>query len=380
MQSLLTRARGALIFLLSGVLAVTLTACGGEGSGKSTQPDGRGTVRIGLSPYFEYQPWVIADKLGLDKEQGLDFKFKNIASTQTAALAAKRGDLDIVASCHSCTFPLLKSVPDLQDFMITDQFKGFIVIGRNGQTQTFDELKKSVGAKQAKEKVLRGFKGKTFTIHRASYEALLSAALDQVGLTIDDIVIKDFADDAAAGLAFTRGVGDYYVGSLPQEAKLLQQPKKFVNVGGTDILGPAGLWYSTMVSTRGWLEDHPKTTDKLLAIWYRTMRYLAEKPDKTMPMFTEAINKAAASSLSRERVEYIVTNLDFFATLPQAKKTIYNPKSDLYFQKSVDFYEKGNKKHLPKDYKRDETIVNERYFKQVQKDRRLMSWLRSPLS
>lgn len=365
---------GALALLVVAALAA---ACG---SPPERSDSGADIVRIGLSPYFEYQPWVIADELGLDEQQGIDLQFTSIESTQTAAVAARRGDIDLVPSCHSCAFPFYKEIPELRDFMITNQFKGFIVVGRTGQTDTFEELSASIGPDAAKERILHGLRGKTFVIQRAGYEALLVAALDQVGMTIDDIEIVDMPDDSAAALAFTSGTGDYYIGSLPQEARLLQEPDRFVNVGGTDILGPAGLWYSTMLATEDWLNDNHDTVLRLMAVWYRTMRYLDEQPQRTLPMFTEAINTAAASDLPLSEVEYIVAELEFFPTLQQAAETVYNPESELYFRQSVDFYAKGNADKLPEDFVVDDVVVDDRYFDELRRNQELVSWIDSPLS
>src|SRR5690606_23630763 len=103
---------GALALLVVAALAA---ACG---SPPERSDSGADIVRIGLSPYFEYQPWVIADELGLDEQQGIDLQFTSIESTQTAAVAARRGDIDLVPSCHSFAFPFYKEIPELRDFMI----------------------------------------------------------------------------------------------------------------------------------------------------------------------------------------------------------------------------------------------------------------------
>src|SRR5690606_28858164 len=178
---------------------------------------------------------------------------------------------------------------------------------------TFDQLK-SKGAEEAKTAVLESLRGKNFAIRSSSYGALLSSALAQVDMTMDDIKVTDFSTDAQAALAFMGGTGDYYIGSLPQEAKLLEEPDKYVNVGGTDVLGPAGLWFSSMAASTDWLDENSDTVDRLLAIWYRTMTYMDQDPDTTIPMFADAINEAAASDLSDETVGTILSELENFAT------------------------------------------------------------------
>jgi ABC-type nitrate/sulfonate/bicarbonate transport system substrate-binding protein len=371
------RLRKVFIGAVATLAAATISGCA---QSAATGGASVTTVKVGIAPYFEYQPWLVAHELGLDKEQGLDLQFTNFPGTDKAVVAAYRGDVDIAANCLACSLPLMEQVPELQDWMITNQFKGFIVIGRNGESETYADLSSGDGDEKAKQTVLKSMEGKSFAIRSASYKALLTAALDQAGLTIDDIEIIDFPSDSQAALAYAGGTGDYYIGSLPEEAKLLSEPAKYVNVGGSEVLGDAGLWFSTMAAKSSWLKENPETTDKLLAVWYRTMRYMAEKPDSTLPLFTDAINKAAASKLSVEDITKITTELERFATLEQAEAEFYDPSSPTYYKKSLDFYVKGNKDVLPAGYDADSSVPAPMFFeKGVLANSELVDWVNSPL-
>jgi len=336
-------------------------------------------VKIGITPYFEYQPWVIAHELGLDKQQGINLEFTNYDNSAKAAVAAYRGDIDLASNYLAGSFALMKQLPTLQDFMITNQFKGFILIGRAGEATSYEELTKTWNESDAKDQILKSLKGKTFDIVQPNYQALLSSALDQVGLSIDDIKINNFATDAQAAVAFEGGTGDYYIGGLPQEAKMLQTPGKYVKVGGSEVLGPAALWFSSMAAKKSWLDAHADTTKKLLAIWYRTMRYLQEKPEKAMPLFTAAVNKATSSSLSVETVTSIVNSLERFATLPQAQKEFYDSSSATYYKTSADFYVKENKSVLPADYDESASISAPKHIQRLVTDTPLVEWIDKPL-
>lgn len=374
-MSKITLRRAAIAAIAVTAMGLALSSCASN-SGSSTDQT---VVKVGVAPYFEYQPWVLAHELGLDKQQGLELQFTNYDTTDKAVVGAYRGDVDIASNCLACTFPLIKQVPDIQDFMITDQFKGFIVIGRKGKTNTFEELKKTAGDEAAKSQILNELKGKTFAIRSSSYQALLNSALSQVGLSIKDVKIADFASDSQAGIAFAGGTGDYYVGSLPQEAKLLESPDKFVNVGGSDILGPAGLWFSSTAANKKWLAANSATTDKLLAVWYRTMRYMQEKPNVAMPLFTKIVNKATSSELSVKTVTSIITDLERYATLPQAKAEFLDPSSKTYYKTSVDFYQKENKDVIPADYSQSKSIVIQQAIDSLEKDSALIKWVNKPL-
>ncbi|WP_080692121.1 ABC transporter substrate-binding protein [Brucella anthropi] len=335
------------------------------------------TVKVGITPYFDYMPWVIAKEKGLDKEVGINLDLVTITNTAAGVAAMRQGSLDIVSSCHVCNFPLYKSVPSLRSFLITDQFKGFIVIGRKG-TDTFAELEAKVGAEKAKEQILKGFKGKTFPTVLSTYKPLLTAALDQVGMTISDLNVIESGDDAQAALAFQRGTGDFYVGSLPQETKLLSMPDKYVNVGGSEILGPAGLWYSTMVSTQEWLDKNDDTAVKLAAIWYRVSRYADERFDDVAPIWVKATNERAAASFTIDDFKGTFQLLAF-PTLEKAKTTVFNPSSGVYWKKSVDFYEKQNADQLPGGLEPASNALEEKYYTKLAADKNLTDWINSPL-
>jgi ABC-type nitrate/sulfonate/bicarbonate transport system substrate-binding protein len=364
------------------IIAIAMTCALGLGIASTNILSARAadlsSVHMGVGPYFDYQPWVIAHQLGLDKEAGIDLQFTSVTSVGSGVAAMRQGSLDAMASCHACDFPILKTVPSLRSWLITDQFAGFIVVGRKGQTETFESLKAQIGAEKAKEQILNSFKGKTFTVVLATRETLLKSAFSQVGMTTKDVKFADFPDDAQAALAFVKGVGDYYMGGLPQETKLLGSPDKFVNVGGQEILGPAGLWYSTMDALDPWLQAHHDTALKLVAIWYRVSRYIKEKPDLVIPMWTKAINDAAAASFTPDEVKTTV-GLMVFPTVEESQRSVFDPKSDVYWRKSVDFYAALSKDQLPADYQPNQYDAEEALFNDLLKKKDLMDWVNSPL-
>jgi ABC-type nitrate/sulfonate/bicarbonate transport system substrate-binding protein len=335
------------------------------------------TVKMGITPYFDYMPWVLAKDMGFDKELGLDIALTTVTTTPQGVAAMKQGSLDVVSSCHVCDFPLYKSVPSLRSWLITDQFKGFIIIGRKG-APTFSELSAKVGPEKAKEEILKGFKGKTFPLMPASFRPLLSTALSQVDMSVDDVSILEFADDAQAALAFQRGEGDYYMGSLTQEIKLLGQGDKFVNVGGQEILGPAGLWYSTMISTKEWLDANQETALKLTAIWFRTTRYMNGHFDAAAPKLIAINNERAAASFTPDDFKTMYELLTF-PTVEQAKETVFNPDSGLYWKRSVDFYAAKNAGDLA-GASPDDKALEGSYFDKLVADQTLIDWINKPFN
>ena len=339
------------------------------------------SVKVGMTPYFEYQPFIIAHDLGLDAKMGLNLRVVDISgsgSLPTEELA--RGIVDIAPGCYSCEFPYIKSVPSIRDFMITNQFGGFIVIGRKG-VPTYSQLVKTVGATRAKSAVLHSFVGKSFDLQVATYGPLIDGALKAAGISPATIHINSFANDAQAALAFEHGTGDYYMGSLPQEVTLLNQPgAKFVNVGGSEILGPAGLWYSTYYTTAAWLSTHEATALKLMAVWYRTMRYIRAYPAYAYKIWTADINREAAAHYSVTQVRYITTHLESYDTLQQAAAGEFNPKSALYYLRAAKYYSNPSAgSTIPSGAKVTTYIVEEAYFRRLLADKALVNWINSAL-
>ncbi len=141
--------------------------------------------------------------------------------------------------------------------MTVNQFKGFVVIGRIGQSKTYEELLAELGsARQGQDRRHRANQAaKTFPVYLANYQPLITAVLGQAGLTIDDIQTINFADDEKAALAFISGEGDFYIGGLPSEINLLMNHSdQFQLIGGAEIPG-SGRPHGTATSHRrrtGW--------------------------------------------------------------------------------------------------------------------------------
>ena len=150
------------------------------------------------------------------------------------------------------------------------------VVGRKGLITPYSEFLTQLGdAEKAKKATIAQFKGKTIAAYYPHREALIRAILEQGGLTMDDIFKLEFPDDEKAALAMVGGTGDLYLGGLPGELNLLMNhPDKFINVGGHEIMGAAGLWYSQIGSSKDWLAKNEDATLKLTAMMYRFNRYV----------------------------------------------------------------------------------------------------------
>jgi len=307
-----------------------------------------------MTPFFDYQFWSVAKEWGWDKDLGLDLQFTWLTQSGPSIQALANGSLDQVNTCIVCNFPFYESVPDMQNYLNVNQFKGFVVIGRQGQSKSYEEFLTELGdAEKAKLAAIEQMRGKTFPVYLANYEPLLTAVLEQAGMTLDDVTTINFADDEKAALAMIGGTGDFYMGGLPSEINLLMNhPEEFKLIGGSEILGPAGLWYSNIASTKQWLEANPETALRIMAMSYRYNRYVQEQSGQIMPIVVKAMNDHSGVATNESDLQFIFDTFLDFRTYQQDQETAFNPDSPLYWENSAQYYVERSK-DLPAgaDYK-----------------------------
>jgi ABC-type nitrate/sulfonate/bicarbonate transport system substrate-binding protein len=338
-------------------------------------------VRVGVAPYTMFQIWQAAKEFGIDKELGLDLELVHISATLPGVQALVRGDLDISSNCIAEHIAAIQNAPQVKGFSSLGFFQGFIFVGRKGEVKPIDELAEELGAEKAKEMRLNEFKGKEFCII-PQRKPLILDAIAQVGLTQDDVKFLNFADDQKAAMAFIRGSGDFYIGSLPQERKLIKMEDQFVNAGGAEILGPGGLWYDTMVSTDKFINENREAALRVLAVMYRSIRLFDENPQKVSQIGAAAISKLTGGDFSVDEYITMQTVYDDFLSIEQVKSGMFNSESELYWKPSAEYYVKltAEEGDLDKEVNVDDYYPWEDLFFELLTRQDLMDKINAPFS
>ncbi len=348
--------------------------------GLAASPSGQSAVRVGMTPFFDYQFFAVAKEFRWDKELGLDLQFTWFTQSGPSTQALARGSIDTVNTCVVCNFAFYESVPQLMDFLTVNQFKGFVVVGRKGRAKTYREFLKELGdPNKARTATIQQFKGKTWPEYRVNYEPLIRGVLEQAGLKLEDINIVNFADDEKAALAMIGGTGDFYMGGLPSEINLLfRHPDQFILIGGAEILGPAGLWYSQIASSKDWLEKNPDAALKVMAMSYRFNRYVNEQRGKVLPIVRNSMNSHSGAGISLEELNFIFNTFLEFRTYKKERAETYTPSSPFYWGRSAEYYVRQSKE-LPAgaDYKRNNPL--EEWFNKFLARKDLLDWVDKPL-
>jgi ABC-type nitrate/sulfonate/bicarbonate transport system substrate-binding protein len=346
----------------------------------ATEPPAPVVVRVAMTPFFDYQFFSVAKEYGWDKELGLDLQSTWLTQSGPSIEALAAGSVDTVNTCVVCNFSFHEAVPEMMDFLTVNQFKGFVVIGRKGEARTYADFLAELGTPDAALKAtLEQFRGKTWPEYSANYGPLISGMLSQADLTLDDITMVTFADDEKAALAMIGGTGDFYMGGLPSEINLLQNhPDEFVLIGGAELLGPAGLWYSQVAATDSWLAANEDAALKIMAMSYRYNRYIQEKRDTVMPIVVEAMNAHSGTGTTAEDLGFVFDTFLEFRTYQQDQETTYNPDSPLYWAVSAEYYV-GSSTDLPAGFDYRTYNPLDEWFAKFLARQDLLDWVDAPL-
>jgi ABC-type nitrate/sulfonate/bicarbonate transport system substrate-binding protein len=371
------------------LLILVIAGCGSSSGGTTASTKGLTTVTVGVGPFYDYQPVIVAQKLGLDHQVGLNLKFESFPDPPLAQL--ETGAIDIGFSCDSCFFMTAKNFPTYRDFITTNQFRGFVLIGRKGKVTPYSVyVARNNGnlAAAKREFVLQQVKGKTFAIDNATDLSTVQGLLAQAGLTVKDVKILNFADDEKSAAAFVSGTGDFYTGALPQEARLLYSPEfngQYVEAAGQQAFGEGvegGVYYSTMASTQTWLSAHPTAAKEFLAMWYRAVQYLHDDPKLVLPMISASVQAAVGGVFPASVTHVAMTQLNYFPTFDEARTAVYGASSPTYYLGALRYQAKeaGAAGQIPSGTSLEsfETTAGSTY-EQLAADPKLVSYVNAPV-
>lgn len=358
------------VILIVALFTMLLAGCGtkkqGEAkdSGGGQNDSGLTTVNIGITPYSMYVIWAIADAWGIDEDYGLDIKLSTFAGTPQGAQACIRGDVDISSACVNEHLACVETCDNLVNFSPCGDFRGFFFVGREKEVESWDKLLDfhNGDIESAKEERLNEFRGSSWCVI-PQRKALILDAISQVGLTSSDVNFIEFADDAKACEAFLAGEGDYYTGGDQQQMALMNMGG-YVNAGGTDILGPSGIWYDTFVCTREFLEEKSDLAKTIYECQLATVNAFWNNTKEAAEVASAYLTEITGSEYSVEDWLEMQTEWDIYVSLEDAEKYFYNPADASHYWKGGADY---NVELFMQDGTLSKPVDTEYYYEQSEK-------------
>jgi ABC-type nitrate/sulfonate/bicarbonate transport system substrate-binding protein len=340
-------------------------------------------LKVGVLPFLDYTGWVAARDLGIDKEQGLQLTLQPFPLEPNEVQAFARGSVDIASGALGSLIPLVSQAKSLRLVGNLSQFRGFAFIVRRDDGFTpYPDLAEELSPDEAREQSIAQMEGKSIVTIPSSFEATIGATLAQAGLSKQDVKIQAFNDSSTASVAFIRGEGDVFMGGLPETVKLLtgELAQKYTTLVRNEQMGPAGLWFSNFAVSDRFLEDQRDTVMKLLAVWYRTARYIRERPDQAMGPMVDYLAQNTGGGIDLEQAKKQVPTFVYFQTLEESRKTVFNSGSEAYWQTAANYLVDQNQKlgKISKDYSLD-WVVQEDLFNELLDNQELVDFVNRPL-
>lgn len=349
------------------------------------------TVRINGGPFYPFNLWAASKELGIADELNVELDISSQGFFPTAAL--KRGEFDVIASCPACAFGVYESIPEFRNWITSYQWRGFQIIGR-ADPETGESVHKpwidffvDAGGDldEANQAFSASLTGRSFAIWDPGSIPTLNALLEQGGLTLEDVEIIGFADINVASTSFIAGEGDYHMGDSVQMHRMLTAEDlrdKFVSAAPFQAFGPTGLWYSTFASTQDWLDANEETALRLLAIWYRTTRYLHNRTEDVLPPMHEAVRRAGGVLVDDEALKAELFNIEDYVRYQDAWDHYFADGSPTNMDLSIDHSHKSavEAETVPADSDWRQFEVEKQWFEKLMAREDLVAWIMKPLT
>ena len=298
---------------------------------QSTNP----RVTIGVSAFQDTILPLYAKQKGFFEEEGLDANVVLLGWTEVLeALSSKASTrIDIGINNECSVIGAWNNNKDLRYFYPVNPFdNGFALMARKGgpirplSSFSNEELPSS----SAKDAFAAQLKGRTIiTTSGTDMEQGVAAIARRANLRLGtDVKIIDLPPDEGL-IAFLGGNGDAYIGGIPQRFKAAQSGAIEL-ITGTDI-GPAPI--NGFVTTNSYATANPEVMEKVVRVWFRTVKYVNDNFDSAAPEIIELVNKNSAGKLTVDDFRKTWNGLETFEPSVQSvERNIISPSGRNYWK------------------------------------------------
>ena len=260
----------------TAALALALTGCAGQagGAGEGSASDG-GELRMGTQPWLGYGQWYVAEDQGFFEDRGVDVKLSsfNADADVNAALAADRLDMANVGAQAALQF--IEEGVDVSIVLLLDSATEADAILSGEDIQSIEDLK---GKKVAFE---RG----------ATSEILLAEALEDAGMSFDDVEVVESSADKVTPMVLADRV-DAGVTYEPYVSEAIAADK------GVRALLTAGdypgLITDVLVVRNDVLDERPDEVREVLGAWDDAVSFTAENTDEGRAIIAAGVGSDVA--------------------------------------------------------------------------------------
>ncbi len=279
--------------------ALFLTGCAGADSGPSDADEDGSLVPVsmGIQPWIGYGQWYVADEQGIFDDLGLDVEtvLLNTDADKTSAFVS--GQINAVnLATHTA-------------MMLREQGVQLKIVAIEDYSTTADAMLSGPGVSSIDD-----LAGKSIAYEQgATSDLLLQAALEEAGLTMDDITpVPMAASDAAAALISDQV--DVAITYEPYITTAMQEDANLTSLyDGSDA---PGLISDVLAVSEELIADSPETVQALVDAWDQAVDSYNDDPDAARTIIAEAVGEDAEALASAfDGVEYfdLAANTEAFS-------------------------------------------------------------------
>lgn len=309
----LTRNLPALLLLV--MLTAIAAACGSDSGSKPAASGGAtggsgGTIKLGFSAWPGWFPWQVAKEAGIFDQVGLKVDLVWFESYTDSINAFTAGELDANSQTLNDTIAVVAAGADVRVVLVNDNSTG------NDQVIVDQSITS-----------IRDLKGKKIGVEYGVVDHyLLLLGLQSAGMTERDVEIAKLETGAAAA-AFAAGQLDGVAVFAPFTTQALQRKGAKTLVSSADFPGaiPDHLVVSAKLAT-----NRKQDVDKLVQVWFRTLKYIQEQPEKATAIMAKRAGVSVAEYRSYQGGTTIFTleqNLAAFEPGSDASRLSYTAEN-----------------------------------------------------
>jgi len=283
------------------------------------------TIRYGITPYQDSALPVVAKELGWYKEAGFNVELVPVQWGDVITAIAG-GAIDVaIYNLNSFQPPYNNAAQGSNKPVFYSPlylFKGqAIMVRSNSGMEVFRDI--AGESKEARDtriaRIAAQLKGKRIAVTEGTeLEQIVLAALQKAGLNKDDVrLIHASPEDSLA--AFLAGNIDAFAAGLTERVEARRH-------GGTEMLTTADVMQPVIdgiVTTEAFAQKHPEVMDKLVQIWFRTIRFMDADVNTNSTHILKYLSNTASTHYSPEEYS-IAWTFDVFPHDAKAAQALFS--------------------------------------------------------
>lgn len=231
-------------------------------------------VKLGYSSWAGWWPWAIAEEEGLFEKNGANVDLIWFDGYLESIQSLASGQLDANSQTLNDTISFA-----------ADAVNGMVTVLVNDNSAGNDKIIAAEGINSVTD-----LKGKTVALEEGVVDDfLLTLALEDAGMSRDDVVIKNLETGAAAS-AFAAGQTDAFGGWVPFWETALSRAGSKEIVTSKEYPGAIP---DLLVVTQKLIDERPDQVQALVNTWFDILAYIKTNPDKAKEIMAKRANISA---------------------------------------------------------------------------------------